>query len=70
MGRWLLAVSCLTLQAAPAIAEVTSVTVTSRVVVADGHVFGQNGSYERLKGSIEFALDPASPSNAGIVDLE
>lgn len=36
---------------------------------ADGHSFGDVGPYERLVGTIEFALDPADPMNANIVDL-
>ena len=50
-------------------AEVTSVTITSRTIVADGQSFGSTGPYERLVGRIEFALDPADPHNVGIVDL-
>src|SRR5687768_7179664 len=50
-------------------AEVTRVTVTSRTTVAEGQSFGATGPYERLVGRIEFALDPADPHNARIVDL-
>ena len=50
-------------------AEVTRVTISSRTPLADGQSFGSTGSYERLVGRIEFALDPADPHNAGIVDL-
>ena len=50
-------------------AEVTSVTITSRTLLAGGQSFGATGSYERLVGRIEFALDPADPHNVGIVDL-
>lgn len=50
--------------------EVTSVRIVSRDVVAGGQVFGRVGAYERLVGEIEFALDPASPHNRDIVDLE
>jgi hypothetical protein len=56
--------------AASAHAAVTNVTITSRSVVADGHAFGATGSYEKLIGRIEFALDPADPHNTGIVDLQ
>jgi hypothetical protein len=51
-------------------AEVTKVTVTSRGVVADGYAFGSTGPYEKLVGTIEFALDPADRHNKAIVDLE
>lgn len=65
----LAALSWLAVATLPAWAEVTGVTITSREVVADGHAFGTTGSYERLVGRIEFALDPAAPHNARIVDL-
>ena len=54
----------------PASAEVTKVTIASRSIVADGHAFGASGSYEKLVGAIAFALDPAEPHNARIVDLD
>lgn len=50
-------------------AEVTSVTLSSRTILAGGQSFGSTGPYERLVGRIEFALDPADPHNVGIVDL-
>ena len=50
-------------------AEVTKVTIANRTVVADGQLFGQVGPYEKLTGTIEFALDPADKHNARIVDL-
>ena len=53
-----------------ALAEVTSVTIASRTVVADGRAFGSVGSYEKLVGRVEFALDPADPHNTPIVDLQ
>jgi hypothetical protein len=51
-------------------AEVTKVTIADRTVVAGGQAFGQVGPYEKLTGTIEFALDPADKHNARIVDLE
>src|SRR5512134_393277 len=51
-------------------AEVTKVTVASRAVVADGQAFGNTGPYEKLVGTIEFALDPSNRHNKPIVDLE
>jgi Alpha/beta hydrolase domain len=50
-------------------AEVTSVTITSRTLLAGGQSFGSTGPYERLVGRIEFALDPTDPHNVRIVDL-
>ena len=37
---------------------------------AHGVEFGAAGSYERIGGQVHFALDPAAPENAGIVDLD
>src|SRR5262245_16068714 len=53
-----------------AFAEVTKVTITTRATVADGHAFGSTGPYEKLAGTIEFALDPADQHNKAIVDLD
>jgi hypothetical protein len=51
------------------VAEVTSVTIATQTPVAGGRTFGDTGAYEQLTGRIEFALDPADPHNAEIVDL-
>ncbi|MGH9679345.1 MAG: alpha/beta hydrolase domain-containing protein [Candidatus Acidiferrales bacterium] len=53
-----------------ALAEVVSVSISSRSPVADGHVFGSSGAYEKLTGTIEFALDPRDVHNAAIADLD
>ena len=50
--------------------EVTKVTIAARAVVANGQPFGSVGPYEKLTGTIEFALDPANPRNTRIVDLD
>ena len=68
--RSVVTATCLLAGASVAVAEVTGVTITSRTVVAGGHSFGSTGSYEKLVGRIEFALDPEDPHNAGIVDLK
>jgi hypothetical protein len=57
------------LVARPASAELTKVSVTARTTVAGGQAFGKAGAYEKLTGTIEFALDPNSPRNKAIVDL-
>jgi hypothetical protein len=54
---------------APASGEVVKVTVTTRAPVANGQAFGKTGPYEKVMGSIEFAIDPANPRNAVIADL-
>jgi hypothetical protein len=51
-------------------AEVTKVNIASRVAVANGQPFGSVGPYEKLTGTIEFAIDPANSRNKRIVDLE
>jgi hypothetical protein len=38
--------------------------------VANGQSFGTTGPYEKLKGTIEFALDPADKHNTRIADLD
>ena len=51
-------------------ADVTKVTITARTPVADGQSFGNTGPYEKLVGTIEFALDPSDKHNKAVVDLE
>ena len=70
MSRGFVAVFCLLVHPFLASAEVTSVTIMSRVSVAGGQSFGTTGPYEKLVGRIEFALDPTDPHNGRIVDLE
>jgi alpha/beta hydrolase family protein len=67
--RRFIVVLCLLIHPCSTFAEVTSVTITSRTLLAGGQSFGSTGQYERLVGHIEFALDPADPHNVGIVDL-
>src|SRR5262245_50060940 len=50
--------------------EVGKVTIAAGAVVANGQPFGSVGPYEKLIGTIEFALDPANPRNKPIVDLD
>jgi len=44
--------------------------INRRAEFAEGHAFGRAGPYERLVGTVHFALDPADSPNLGIVDLE
>src|SRR5262245_53503958 len=60
----------LVLGAGSSLAEVTKVTIAARAKVADGQTFGSTGAYEKLAGTIEFALDPSDPHNKTVVDLE
>jgi hypothetical protein len=49
---------------------ITDISVDSIADFADGHEFGAVGAYVRIKGVARGMLDPASPANAGIVDLD
>jgi hypothetical protein len=35
--------------------------INERSIVADGQAFGRAGAYEKLVGTIDFALDPEHP---------
>lgn len=50
-------------------ADVVRLEITKREVVLQGRAFGAAGPYEKLAGTVHFALDPAAPRNRGIVDL-
>src|SRR5689334_15547382 len=62
-------VVCVLVHPLSTFAEVMNVSITSRTLLAGGRSFGSTGPYERLVGRIEFAVDPADPHNAEIVDL-
>jgi len=70
LRRLLAFLTCALAIATDARAEVTKVTIANRTVVAGGEAFGQVGPYEKLTGTIEFALDPADKHNSRVVDLE
>jgi hypothetical protein len=55
--------------AAAARAELVSLTIHRREPFAGGASFGKTGPYDRLMGVARFAVDPAHPRNAAIVDL-
>ncbi|MEP6621148.1 MAG: alpha/beta hydrolase domain-containing protein, partial [bacterium] len=44
--------------------------VTSRRPLLGGRIFGRTGAYELILGTIDYAVDPASPHNSIIVDLD
>jgi hypothetical protein len=50
-------------------ARVVQIRINHREPVLNGKSFGAVGAYEKLTGTIEFALSPTLPQNAGIVDL-
>jgi hypothetical protein len=66
---WLATALCVVV-ASDARAEVVRVSVTTREVVAGGQAFGSTGPYEKLAGTIEFALDPLERHNKTIADLD
>ena len=70
LRRLLAFLTCALAVATDARAEVTKVTIANRTVVAGSQAFGQVGPYEKLTGTIEFALDPADKHNSRVVDLE
>ncbi len=49
---------------------VVAIDISSRRPYAGGQHFDQSGAYERCDGTITFAVDPLSPVNQPIVDLE
>ncbi len=60
----------LILIAATVTAEVERIEITSRETFAGGMAFGETGAYEKIRGTLFYAVDPANPANAAIVDLE
>jgi hypothetical protein len=58
------------LAVAPAAAEVVRIDVQSRSELAGGMAFGAAGPYEKLSGTIHFAVDPALPANRIVTDLD
>jgi hypothetical protein len=48
---------------------VTALDVTTRSLVLDGRPFGAAGAYEKLAGTLRFAVDPDHPANAPVCDL-
>jgi hypothetical protein len=53
-----------------AYAEVTRFEITQCEPFAEGETFGEVGAYERIIGRVHYAIDPKSPQNHAIVDLE
>src|SRR5437879_3602537 len=51
-------------------ARVVGLRIERREVVLGGRPFGAAGPYEKLVGTVDFALDPELPRNDAIVDLK
>ncbi len=49
---------------------VLSLDITGRGPFAGGQTFGAAGPYERLRGTVTFAVDPHHPANKAIIDLD
>jgi hypothetical protein len=64
---WLLFVALCTTRAT---AEVVRIDVAARADVAAGASYDAAGPYEKLRGTLHFAVDPMAPSNRNITDLE
>ena len=47
-----------------------AIDIHERTAFAGGHAFAETGTYERLIGRARFAVDPDSPAQAGIVDVD
>jgi hypothetical protein len=69
-GR-LLALTTLALAvAASGSAEVVGVEILSREAFAGGAGFGETGPYEKIRGTLHYAIDPAATANRVVVDLD
>jgi len=64
------ALVALVVAGAPAQAAVERVEILERMPFAAGASFGESGAYEKIRAIAHFALDPAAPANARIVDLK
>ena len=60
----------LVLAVSTASAEVVRIEITSRSEVADGKPYGLAGAFERIEGTIYFAVDPNNPANRIITDID
>jgi hypothetical protein len=59
----------LLLVAAPVSAEVVRIEVKSRADIAGGQAYGTVGAFEKVVGTIHFAVDPRNPVNQIIADI-
>ena len=70
MKRLLLGCASLALITASAQARVMRIEITKQEPFAAGQTFGSVGAYEKVVGRFRGELDPKSPLNAAIVDLD
>jgi len=69
-GKIVIAGATLAICAATAQARVTQIEIVKREPFAGGQSFGSVGAYEKVVGRFHGELDPKSPLNAIIVDLD
>ena len=69
-GRYFILMMAIAFASHAARAEVTGIEIASRSDVLAGKSFGDAGSYEKIIGKVHFAIDPASPANRRIVDID
>ena len=48
----------------------TQLDIQSRATVLNGHAFGATGAYEKIAGTIRFAVDPKHPLHQRITDID
>jgi hypothetical protein len=63
-------IAALLLFATPAWADVVRIEVKSRADVLAGQGFGSAGPYEKLVGTLHFAIDPQNAANRIVTDLD
>ncbi len=66
----ILLIGALLASAAAARAEVVRMQIDERAPFAEGRSFGRSGSYEKVSGRLFFELDPDSPANSRITDIQ
>ena len=49
---------------------VTGLEIQSRSQVLAGQAFGATGAYEKIVGTLRFAVDPTHPINRRVTDIE
>ena len=49
--------------------SVRKIEIKDKLLFANGKVFGENGQYYKIDGTIEFAVDPNNKVNESITDL-
>ena len=69
-SRVLKVLSLVLLVTTTAAAEVVRIEIDTRTDIAGGLAYGLAGPYEKIVGTIHFAVDPNDPSNRIVTDIE